>query len=104
LKSGSYARARVPTNKTERIMIVPARAVAYVLGSNKAFVIKGELIEARDVRVGDRFGESLEIIEGLREGEQVALGPLARLDTGVQVRITGTEETELPAAGRKESE
>lgn len=104
LKPGSYARARVPTDKNERIMVVPARAVNYVLGSNKAYVIHNEMIEAREVKLGDRFENELEIIEGLKEGEQVATGPLARLDTGVHVRVTGRDESELPVPERKASE
>jgi len=104
LKPGSYARARIPTDKVERIMVVPARAVAYVLGSNKAYVINQEVIEAREVKLGDRFEQTVEIIEGLQEGEQVATGPLARLDTGVQVRVTGRDEGDLPPADRKASE
>ena len=39
LKPGSYARASLPTNKTETVKLVPARAVAYVFGSNKAYVV-----------------------------------------------------------------
>ncbi|MBL8221366.1 MAG: hypothetical protein JNL62_19185 [Bryobacterales bacterium] len=85
-------------------MVVPARAVNYVLGSNKAYVINQEVIEAREVKLGDRFEGTVEIIEGLQEGEQVATGPLARLDTGVQVRVTGRDEGDLPPADRKASE
>lgn len=104
LKPGSYARARVPTDKNERIMVVPARAVNYVLGSNKAYVINQEVIEAREVKVGDRFDGALEILEGLQEGEQVATGPLARLDTGIQVKVTGRDEGDPIPADRKASE
>ncbi|MBL8176051.1 MAG: efflux RND transporter periplasmic adaptor subunit [Bryobacterales bacterium] len=104
LKPGSYARARVPTDKSERVMVVPARAVNYVLGSNKAYVINQEVIEAREVKVGDRFEGAIEILDGLQEGEQVATGPLAKLDTGVQVRVIGRDEGDPPPADRKASE
>lgn len=91
-KPGSYARARIPTERSERIMVIPARAVTYVLGSNKAFVVTGDLVEARDLKLGDRFERDVEVLEGLNEGEEVATGPLARLDTGVKVRSTGRDE------------
>jgi RND family efflux transporter MFP subunit len=104
LKPGSYARARVPTDKTERIVTVPSRAVSYVLGSNKAFVIgEGGTIEARDVKLGDRFEREIEVTEGLKEGEQVATGPLARLDSGTKVNVIGKDEPPA-AAERKQSE
>jgi RND family efflux transporter MFP subunit len=93
LKPGSYARARLATDKTESIKIVPSHAVNYVLGSNKTYVVKGDnTVEAREVKLGDHFSEDVEIIEGVRQGEQVAVSGLARLDSGVKVRIAlGTE-------------
>ena len=93
LKPGSYARARVPTERTERIKLVPVKAVNYVLGSNKAYVVNGNTIDARDVKIGDRFERDVEILEGVEEGEQVATTQLARLDTGVKVRVVAGGET-----------
>lgn len=93
LKPGSYARARVPTQKTERIKLVPSAAVAYVLGTNKAYVVNGDTIDAREVKIGDRFEREVEIIEGVEEGELVATSQLARLDTGVKVRVVAGAET-----------
>ena len=88
LKPGSYARARVPTQKIERTMLVPAKAVNYVFGSNKVFVVKSGVIEAKDVKTGDRFDANIEIVEGgIAEGEQVAVSQLPKLDTGVRVRV-----------------
>jgi len=98
LKAGSYARARLSTQKVDDIRIVPARAVAYVLGTNKAFVITpGSLIEAREVKTGDRFDEQVEIVDGLREGETVATTQLNRLDTGVKVAVQPEPEQKAKA-------
>ncbi|MCC6390532.1 MAG: efflux RND transporter periplasmic adaptor subunit, partial [Bryobacterales bacterium] len=103
LKPGSYARARIQTDKTERILVVPATAVSYVLGSNKTYVVNSGVIEARDVKLGDRFDQEVEIMEGLQNGETVATSSLARLDTGVKVVVSGQEDT-LPQAERRASE
>lgn len=87
LKPGSYARVRVETDKVDRIHLVPVQAVNYVFGSNKAYVVKGDTVQAREVKVGDRYGEELEITEGLARGELVAATQVSRLDTGVKVRV-----------------
>jgi RND family efflux transporter MFP subunit len=87
LKPGSYARARLATEKIDTVRIVPARAVAYILGSNKVFVISNETVEAREVKLGDRFEKEIEILEGVREGEIVATTQVNRLDTGMKVRV-----------------
>ncbi|MDX2178229.1 MAG: efflux RND transporter periplasmic adaptor subunit [Bryobacteraceae bacterium] len=93
LKAGSYARARVPTEKVDRALLVPARAVNYVLGSNKSYVVgSNNTIEAREVKVGDRFEQEIEILDGLEAGDVVATSQLARLDTGVKIRISEGEK------------
>lgn len=89
LKPGSYARASLPTNKIERAKLVPTRAVAYVFGSNKTYVVTpAGTIEARDVKLGDRFDQSVEILEGLEDGEKIAVTQLNRLDTGTRVAVS----------------
>ena len=92
LKPGSYARAHLPTQKTEKVTLVPSKAVNYVLGSNKVFVISGGVVEARDVKLGERFKDDVEILEGVSGGEQVATTQLAKLDTGTSVRATTAKD------------
>jgi RND family efflux transporter MFP subunit len=92
LKPGSYAKAIIPTDKSDRVKVIPVRAVNYVFGSNKAYVVSGDTVDARDVKVGDRFEQEIEILEGLEDGEQVATTQVNRLDTGTKVTIqTGAE-------------
>lgn len=100
LKPGSYARATLPTNKTEQVRMVPFRAINYVLGSNKAYVVNNGMIDAREVKLGDRFEDDVEILEGLAEGEMVAVSQLNRLDAGTRVSVGNGAE---PAKARKTS-
>jgi RND family efflux transporter MFP subunit len=89
LKPGSYAKAVLVTDKAEQVRIIPSRALTYILGSNKAYVVKSDdTVEARDVKLGERLGEDVEVLEGLNEGERVAVGQLNRLDTGAKVMVT----------------
>ena len=99
LKPGSYARARVPTDKIDKALLVPSRAVSYVLGSNKSFVIHDGVIAAREVKLGDRVDGDVEILEGLEAGEKVATSQLARLDTGVKVRVVPAEPSKAAVRG-----
>lgn len=92
LKPGSYATARIVTDKNETIRIVPVRAVNYVLGTNKSYVVKpDQSVDVRDVTIGERFPQEVEIVEGLNDGEQVAMSNLNRLDAGAKVRIAPAE-------------
>lgn len=101
LKSGSYARAHVPTSHTEKVTVVPQRAVYYIMGSNKAFVIKDGVVESREVKMGDRFETDVEILEGVQDGETVAMTQLAKLDTGVKVRVNNDPPKQEGARQKK---
>jgi RND family efflux transporter MFP subunit len=97
MKAGSYARARLATEKIDEIKLVPTAAVIYILGANKTFVINQNTVEAREVKVGDRIGRETEILEGLKEGEVVATSQLNRLDTGTKVAVAPSQKvTEAP--------
>jgi len=87
LKPGSYAKARIRTNKVEQIHLVPVRAVNYVLGANKVYAVQGNSVQPREVKLGDRFDQEVEIVEGVRPGEKVAVTQLARLESGAAVRV-----------------
>ena len=103
LKSGSYAKAYVPTSHSEKVTVVPQRAVYYVMGANKAFVVKDGVVESREVKMGDRFETDVEILEGVSDGEEVALTQQAKLDTGVKVRVNNnppTKESAPPKQGK----
>lgn len=91
LKPGSYAKARLATTKRETVLVVPIKAVNYVLGANRAYVVRNDVIDAREVKLGDRYETEVEILEGVKEGEVVATNQLNRLDTGVKVRVAGGE-------------
>jgi RND family efflux transporter MFP subunit len=94
LKPGSYARARIPTEKSETVVLLPSRAVQYVLGSNKVYVIKDGVIDAREVKLGERFETDVEILEGVSAGEDVAMSNLPRLDTGSKVAVDNSPAPE----------
>lgn len=107
LKPGSYARARIPTDKSESAVLLPTRAVQYILGSNKVYVIKDGTIDAREVKLGERFENEVEILEGVQAGETVAMSNLPRLDTGSKVAIDNSapaEKGEKKSASAKMSE
>lgn len=94
LKPGSYARVRVETDKVERIRLIPVSAINYVFGLNKAYAVSGGVVEARDVKLGDRYGQDVEVTEGLKDGEMVATSQVARLDTGVKVRVASAARSQ----------
>lgn len=97
LKPGSYAKATLHTAQSETVSVVPVTALNYVFGANKVYVVKNDLIDAREVKLGDRFGEEVEVSEGVKEGEEVATSQISKLDTGTRVKSIGNASADTPA-------
>lgn len=71
LKPGQYATAELVLSLGEQL-VVPEGAVLYAGEKRVVFVDVGEgRLKPRQVRVGERLGNSLSIVEGLSEGESV---------------------------------
>lgn len=73
-------------------VIVPAAAV---LGSGEkgaVFLLKGEVVERRAVKLGARNGSDQTVIAGLNPGDRVVIGDLPKLKDGDKVRVTAPAE------------
>ncbi|MBK7597308.1 MAG: efflux RND transporter periplasmic adaptor subunit [Acidobacteria bacterium] len=72
LKPGSFVKAVIESNKIDSIITIPANSTVYLFGTYKVFVVQGNRIKEREVKLGDRLGDRLEIIEGLQPDERIA--------------------------------
>ena len=97
LKPGMYANVEM-TGDSGMALTVPTDALLDSGTDRIVFVARGEgLFTPRPVVVGRRFGSRVEILEGLKEGEQVASGATFFLDSESQLRA-GVQSYE-PAPG-----
>jgi cobalt-zinc-cadmium efflux system membrane fusion protein len=88
LKPGSFVKATIQSDKVDSILTIPFNAVIYLFGAYKVFVVQGGAIKEREVKLGDRLGDLVEIIEGVRADDKVAIssgGP--QLKDGMEVEI-----------------
>lgn len=83
---GAFARATILVGRREGAMMLPASALrgAAAEGAEIA-VCKGEKVEIRAVTVGYRDTKRIEIAEGLKEGEKVAIDHVLGLDDEVKI-------------------
>src|SRR6266550_4106295 len=79
LKPGTFARVHIESGRVDKILSLPYTALQYRYGVNRVFVIDGDKLTARELKVGDRLGERIEIIEGVKAGEQVAVTDVDKL-------------------------
>jgi RND family efflux transporter MFP subunit len=76
-----------PQAEGPRGVLVPAEAVKDESGTSVVFVLKGETVERRAVKLGDARGSQVQVLAGLSGGERVAVGELAKLADGVRVKV-----------------
>src|SRR5262249_59608506 len=86
LKPGSFVKATIQSDKVDSILAIPYSSATYLFGAYKVFIIQGKTIKEREVKLGDRLGDMVEIIEGLRADEKIAVGAGGpQLKDGIEV-------------------
>ena len=75
LRAGAFARAEIVTESAQPIVTVPASSLIVFAGVEKVLVVRaGKTAEVR-VQTGRRLGDTIEILEGLKKGEEVVDSP-----------------------------
>lgn len=91
IKAGMFASALVKVVQRKDTLFVPRDAIIEKNGTITVFVIRTDgTVEERNVTTGMRNDDSVEVLSGIQEGEQVAYTNLARLSTGSAVEIQST--------------
>jgi membrane fusion protein, multidrug efflux system len=89
LKPGTFARVHVATTLVEPVLTIPYSAMQYRYGNYRAFVLTGDHLVMKELKTGDRVGDRMEILDGLKLGEQVALTDVDILADGMKVTAGG---------------
>jgi multidrug efflux pump subunit AcrA (membrane-fusion protein) len=88
LKPGFFVKATIPSSFVVDALFIPQDALLYVYGVYKVFVIEGNTLKEREVKIGERTGDEVEIVEGLTRGERIALATKGQdLKEGVIVEV-----------------
>lgn len=87
LKPGTFARVHIVTDRMETILTVPANALQYRYGVNRVFIVNGDRLQSKEIRIGDRLGERVEVLEGITAGQQIVANDVDKLSDGVRVTV-----------------
>jgi multidrug efflux pump subunit AcrA (membrane-fusion protein) len=60
----------------------------YRYGVNRVFVVSGDKLEMRELQVGERLGDRIEVTSGVKPGELVAITDVEALNGGELVAVT----------------
>jgi membrane fusion protein (multidrug efflux system) len=103
LKPGMYAEVDTALPAIDKVMTLPERAIAYNPYGNSVFFIEekdgGLVVQSRQIKTGEVRDGRIEIIEGLKEGDQVVSDGLNKLRNGQAVKIDNSVRLDAsPAA------
>jgi RND family efflux transporter MFP subunit len=56
-------------------------------GQTSVFIVKSNRVEETPLRLGREFGEMVEVLEGVKQGDRVVLNPSKRLRDGSKVKL-----------------
>ena len=98
LRPGLYGRVRTSTRTHMGALLVPQRAVTELQGTYQVAVVDGaNKIDIRNVKVGDRTGDTWIIDDGLKSGERVVAEGVQKVGPGMVVNPVRFTK---PAAGQ----
>jgi len=87
LKPGLFAKVILYTAGERDTIVVPVTALLYEAEKVKIFVIEGDRSKEREVKLGSKYGELMEIVEGVKEGEKVVAVGQQNLSEGAKVSV-----------------
>jgi len=99
LKPGTFARVHLATSLIEPVLTIPYAAMQYRYGVYRVFAVNGDHLGMRELKTGDRVGDRMEILDGVKLGEEVALTDVDNLADGMKISVA---KGDLPAASAGE--
>jgi multidrug efflux pump subunit AcrA (membrane-fusion protein) len=87
LKPGFFARVSLYTGPPQVRVVIPVTAFLFEETKVKIFVEEGGRAKLRDVKLGGKYGEWMEILGGVQEGEKVVIAGQQNLSEGVKLHV-----------------
>jgi RND family efflux transporter MFP subunit len=89
LKPGLFVTALLQQPAAAPALLVPVSAVETVAGTSRVYVVTGTKVEERIVTLGEKSGDRIELVTGVKAGEPVVVNPRGKLADGVRVQREG---------------
>jgi hypothetical protein len=85
-------KVKLTTDHVEPMLTLPYAALQYRYGVNRAFVVEGDHIVGKELTLGDRLGDRVEILGGVAANDVVVMTDVDNLADGMKVSVKGAVE------------
>jgi RND family efflux transporter MFP subunit len=89
LRPGMFVEVELIAERREDVPVIPRVAVTDRGGRRVVFVLNGQRVQRREVRLGLGDDVQVEVLEGLSPGERIVVRGLETLGDEMPVRVTG---------------
>ena len=90
LRPGMFVEVVVVVEQRPDVVVVPRDAVANRAGRSVVFILDGQRVSRRNVRLGLGDDDNVQILEGVAAGDRVAVRGIETLTDGNRIRIVGS--------------
>lgn len=101
LRSGMFAQAKIILPTLADQIVIPQTAITFTLYGETAYVLqeKEGVLRAEQITVkaGDRKGDSVHVLEGLKAGDRLVTTGQVRLSNGSKVHVVNDDPLVTPA-------
>ncbi len=87
LKPGLFAKVTLYTNVAVDTVVIPVTAIIYENTLTKVFVVEGDRAKEVKIKIGGKYGELMEVVEGLAGGETIVIVGQRNLAGGVKLNV-----------------
>jgi multidrug efflux pump subunit AcrA (membrane-fusion protein) len=85
LRAGMFAQVEVPVAQSENALLVPPQAVRREVDGLAVYVAEGDVVRRRPVEAGLSRADAVEIVSGLKAGDDVIVYANGDLDDGIKI-------------------
>ncbi|MRR36448.1 efflux RND transporter periplasmic adaptor subunit [bacterium] len=87
LKPGFFAKVRVFTGASRQSVVIPLTSVLYEGTSIRVFLKDKDKAKARFLKLGNKYGDMVEVLDGLQGGESLIVVGQNNLTEGVKINV-----------------
>jgi len=92
LKPGLFVQGTITTGRKSGVLTVPVQALLQAGDTYSVYVVREGKAERRNVLVGETSGQTVEILSGLSEGDQVITLGKENVSSGTRVKVKSREK------------
>ena len=86
IRPGQFARVKAMVKEEKDALLVPQKCVSELQGQYSVFIVNSEnMIESKQVKIGEKIGEFLVVKEGLSDGDKVILEGVQKVRSGMEI-------------------